>query len=264
MTETSPNADEVFVSELVRMGLQFTVNEDGLYEIAIGEINATVNLENVRRNYERDNDPEMIAHFAQQLAEEFFDQAPNWEDAKPFLRFCIEPADYENGFVNTLCQKVNDTLVKVFVLASPDGSRITWISKDMVSEWDVNVETVVALAEENMDAIASDTLLESQDAGGVSLGMLNTQEREFKASLILCSKFREVVSPSHGWPVYVVAPARDFVYVIPKANADSLGRLGTVVMREYSESGHPVTQEVLEVSNEGVRAIGSFARKQEG
>ena len=44
-------------------------------------------------------------------------------------------------------------------------------------------------------------------------------------------------------------------------NRDFLGRLGGVVAREYRESGHPVTQEVLEVADDGITAIGTFAGK---
>lgn len=195
------------------------------------------------------------------LLTDFFDAIPSWADVQPFIRFSLEPSDYQNGFSDTLHEIVNQELVKVFVYVSPDGSRISWITTDMVTDWEVDNKTVVALADKNMGRIASETQLESQDIDGVPLGMLNTQETPFKASLILTSKFRDAVSPTHGWPVYVVVPARDFVYVVPKANGDFLGRLGAVVLREYNESGHPISQDVLEVGDDGVVAIGSFAPK---
>lgn len=261
MSQSIPTADELFEAELAQRGLQYTIHEDGLYEVAIGDVNATVNLDNVQRNYERDKDRDAVARFAQQLNTDFFGEIPSWADVQPFIRFSLEPSDYQNGFADTLHEMVNDDLVKVFVYVPPDRSRISWITNAMVANWEVETEAVVALADKNMDTIASGTQLESQDIDGVPLGMLNTEETPFKASLILSSKFRDVVSPTHGWPVYVVVPARDFVYVVPKANYDFLGRLGAVVLREYNESGHPISQDVLEVGDEGVAAIGSFGTK---
>lgn len=64
MTESTPTADELFQAELAQRGLEYTISEDGLYEIAIGDVNATVNLDNVRRNYERDQDRGAISRFA--------------------------------------------------------------------------------------------------------------------------------------------------------------------------------------------------------
>ncbi len=112
-----------------------------------------------------------------------------------------------------------------------------------------------------MNQLVAETKLEIKEIDGVKLGMLSTNETAFKASLILSEGFRDLVRPTHGWPVFVVAPTRDFVYVIPYDKHDFLGRLGGVVLREYNESGHQVTADVLEVGDDGVSAIGSFAPK---
>ena len=171
---------------------------------------AEVDLENVRRNYARDNAPSVVSRFAEQLTADFFGDAPSWSDVQPYVRFCLEPSDYETGFANTVHETVNDELVKVFVYISPDGSRITWVSNDTLAKWGVDSDAIVELANKNMN---------------------------------------------------VVVPARDFAYIIPTANRDFLGRLGPVIIREYKESGHPISQDVLEVGDDDVTAIGSFAPK---
>lgn len=74
--------------------------------------------------------------------------------------------------------------------------------------------------------------------------------------------FRNLVEPELGWPVYVVVPARDFAFVISKKDQALLGQLGTVVLREFNESGYPITADVLEVGDNGLTAIGSFAPKE--
>ena len=258
-TPSNLTADELFQLELAYRNLAFTMTDDGLYEIQIGDVTATVNLENIRRNYERDNDADAITRFAKQLDVEMFDDIPDWESVKSYVRFSIEPSDYEGGFTDTLHEMVTDELVKVFVFTPPDGSRISWITHAMLADWKVMREAVVSQANANMNRLVAGTTLEIQEIDGVKLGMLSTNDTPFKASLILTDAFRELVRSTHGWPVYVVAPTRDFVYVIPCENRDFLGRLGAVVLREYNDSGHPVTADVLEVGDSGVTAIGSFA-----
>lgn len=259
---SNPTAHELFELELAQRNLAFVVTDDGLYEIQIDDVTATVNLENIRRNYERDNDADAIARFAKQLDVEMFGDLPDWKSVKLHVRFSIEPSDYETGFDDTLHEIVTDELVKVYVLVPPDGSRISWITQYMLADWKVTRETVVSQASANMNQLVTAATLEIEEIDGVNLGMLFTNETPFKASLILTERFRELVSPSHGWPVYVVAPTRDFVYVISRDNRDFLGRLGAVVLREFSESGHPLTADVLEVGSRGVAAIGSFAPKR--
>ncbi|MFN7878352.1 MAG: hypothetical protein ACK5PB_23750 [Pirellula sp.] len=258
-TSSNPTADDLFQIELANRNLSFTLTVDGLYEIQIGDVTATVNLENIRRNYERDNDADAVTRFAKQLDVEMFDEIPDWESVKSYVRFSIEPSDYETGFKDTLHEIVTDELIKVFVFTSPDGSRISWITHAMLADWKVKHESVVSQANTNMDLMVAGTTLEIEEIDGVKLGMLSMSDTPFKASLILAQAFHELVRPTHGWPVYVVAPTRDFVYVISCENRDFLGRLGATVVREYNDSGYPVTVDVLEVGSSGVRAIGSFA-----
>lgn len=255
-----PTADELFQMELAKRNLSFTFAEDGRYKIQIGDVDTMVNLENIRRYYEQDNDADEITRFAKQLDVELFD-TPDWQHVQAFVRFSIEPSDYEDGFGDTLHELATDELVKVLVYTSPDGSSITWITRSMVAEWQVTPEAVVDQANTNMNQLVASAKLEIEEIDGVKLGMLSTMDTPFKASFILASRFRELVSPTHGWPVYVVAPTRDFVYVIPLADREFLARLGKVVLSEFNESGHPVTADILEVGDDGVKAIGTYALK---
>lgn len=252
-------ADELFEAELDARGFDYEVIEDGVYEIVVGEITLTVCLENMRRDYARDSDPSVVSRFAEQLDAAISGETPDWEAVQPFIRYCLEPSNYEMGFDDVLHEPITDTLLKVYVFTPPDGSSIAWIIDSMLTEWGVTRDEVIERANQNMDQLVADTKLEIDEIDGVKLGMLATDETPFKASLILSPAFRELVSPTLGWPVVVVAPTRDFVYVLSSEDQDFLGRLGQVVLDEYNESGHPVTAEVLEVSDDGIEAIGTFA-----
>jgi uncharacterized protein YtpQ (UPF0354 family) len=250
--------DQIFCSELDKRGLKYSVMPEGVYEFRINEQMVTVSLENIRRNYDRDGDPDAITQFVEKLTTEFLSETPPWDDVRPYIRYSLEPSDYGTFFDGVLFDRINDELNQVFVFTPADGSRITWIDESMLGDWSITRQEVLQQAEENMSAIIAKTNLEVEEIDGNKLGMISTEETPFKASLILSPAFRELVSPSHGWPVYVVVPCRDFVYVIRKNDHEFLSRLGGVVIKEYRNSGHPITKDVLEISDNGIAAIGSY------
>jgi hypothetical protein len=53
-------ADDIFSSELDNRGINYSVKIERLYEIQIHSQTLTINLENIRRNYERDHDAIML------------------------------------------------------------------------------------------------------------------------------------------------------------------------------------------------------------
>lgn len=255
------SVDAIFREELNRRGVQYVVTAEGLYELQNsggGNNKVTVSLENIRRDYERDGDAKAVVRFVDQVSTDLFADAPNWEKARPFVRYSLEPADHVTGFDGVLLNATTPELKQIFVYTNAEGSRITWINESLLGEWGVTREQVTRQAEENMAAIVAKTKFEVDEIQGNKLGMLVTGETPFKASLILSPAFRDLVSPTHGWPVYVVAPCRDFVFVIRQDNRSFLSHVGRVVVDEYRKSGYPITKDVLQVSDSGITAIGTF------
>lgn len=251
-------SDEIFCSELDKRGIGYSVTPEGLYKVQIDDQTVTISLENIRRNYDRDGDADAIVRFVEKVDTDFLSETPSWDEVRPYIRYSLEPSDYETGFDDVLFRPVTDELNQVFVYTPADGSRITWINESMLDDWGVTREQVVQQAEENMAAIVAETRFEVEEIDGSKLGMISTEETPFKASLILSPAFRDLVSPTHGWPVYVVVPCRDFAYVIRQDDRGFLGRLGGVVIKEYRNSGHSITKDVLEVSDDGITAIGTY------
>ena len=153
---------------------------------------------------------------------------------------------------------MTDELCKIYVYTPADGSFITWVNHFTVDDWGVSREQIVLEAEANMREIVAATRLECTDIDGVQLGMLSTTHTPFKASLILSPALRDLVSPVLGWPVYAVVPCRDFAFVISVKDRDFLSRMGRVVVEQYKKSGYPITKDVLQVSDAGITAIGTY------
>jgi len=59
------------------------------------------------------------------------------------------------------------------------------------------------------------------------------------------------------WPVLVVIPCRDFIYVLEQ-DQELINRIGRVVVEEFQNSGYPITTEVLRISDDGIEVIGRF------
>jgi hypothetical protein len=253
------SAKEIFEQRLRELGVEFKIDENGLYAITLEDYSLTVNLDNVAKDYKRDGDPDSVRRFANQVLEDFREPTPDWDSVQPYVRFQLEPDDYADGFGGILHSRVVDGLMKVFVYVPEVGSRITWISEMTVKTWGVTPDQVYSIAEKNMRKITSEANIEIEEGNGVTLGMISTDETPFKASLLLSDNFRELVEPKLGFPVYAVAPCRDFVFVVPHAQKDTLGRLGRVVIEQFHNSGHSVTMDVLEITEEGLSAIGTFA-----
>jgi hypothetical protein len=75
--------------------------------------------------------------------------------------------------------------------------------------------------------------------------------------VIFAPSFRRFVETVLGWPVLVVLPCRDFIYVVAD-DSPLLGQMGSVVVNEFRASGYPITTEVLRISDDGIEAIGHF------
>jgi hypothetical protein len=55
-----------------------------------------------------------------------------------------------------------------------------------------------------------------------------------------------------------VAPDRDFLYLWAARHTDFVHRVGKGVVREYLKASYPLSTEVYEINDEGIRAVGAF------
>jgi hypothetical protein len=134
---------------------------------------------------------------------------------------------------------------------------VRFLSTRDLDRWSVSDQEVWDAARSAFDVIVSKTVVEILRRGDLLLGAVHAPE-PYKASMILSARFKNQVPAELGWPVLAVAPARDFVYLLRKGDERSLGRVGAVVVREFAQSGYPVSTEVWELSDDGAVAVGEF------
>ena len=264
-------ADQIFESELKRKGIQFSRLPDKSYEVSVRKQMLRIELKNIQRLYERDQEPTHIKKFVENIEAGIIDETPSWNDVRSRIRYSLEPAEFLTNFDDLVFKSITADLIQVFVYVSSckrrlswslpsddDESRINWIHKSMLADWKVTREDLIKQAEENIAQIIDSTKLEMSDVDGAKIGMLATDKVAFKASLMLSPAFRQLVSQKIGWPVHAVVPCRDFVYVFPTQEHDLISSLGSIVVREFQQSGYPITKDVLEISESGVIPIGTY------
>ena len=249
---------EKFENELANREIPYSIADDGRYELSVNDAKLTVSIDNILRNFERDGDLNAVSRFVDTILDDLNFETPGWDDVRDLVRYSLEPSDYDIGFGDVIHNVVNAELVQLYVYSSPDRSRISWISPSDVSDWGITVHELKSQAESNMSRMVENSHLETLDVDGNLLGMISTELTEFKASLVLSPAFRDLVEATHGWPVFAVLPCRDFAYVVRCDNQEFLGRLGSVVLGEYKKSGYPITKDVLKISDDGIKAIGTF------
>lgn len=249
------DANAIFEEELSRRGFAFVREGTHEYRVHLDGWEITASLTNVRRNAERDQDPDAIRKFAASVLSTFPSKPATWQEASSLLLWAAEPADQDFG--DSIRASVTDEVCRVLTVTDRDQSKITWVTPNMCDEWGVTVEEACSAAFLNQNRLLDGIALEVAESDGNALGMVPLSS-PYKASVIFAgAAFRRFVEPVLGWPVLVVLPCRDFVYVV----ADSsplVNRMGSVVVNEFRNSGYPITTEVLRVSDDRIEALGRF------
>lgn len=245
----------LFEHELQRRGIGWSVDkETGRHVVDVRGMTCFVSLDNLRREMERNGDPGCVVRFVEILLGAPTDPQP-WSNDRSRIYFALEPSDYaEKPDIYT---PVSDRIDRLPVLYDADRGAVAFVSKNMIAEWQVTLDDVVAAANRNLAQAMAETKVEYQEIDGVRLGMLGSV-LPFKASLILAPNLKEMAASILGWPLYAVAPDRNFLFLWDATHNELVNRIGPTVVEEYRNAPYPLSTEVYLISDEGVSTIGAF------
>ncbi len=250
------SAARLFEAELRRRKISFAIESaSGRYVVQCPDGERLVSLENLDRDYARDGDESRISRFLDTVLSPL-PEIPPWPQAQSSVFLALEPNDYEERPEFRIA--VSERIDRVPVLFDRERNGLIWITTEMLADWQVSLAAVEAAAYANLDTALAKAKIAYDDIDGARLGFLDTS-LPFKSALILAPQLRSVVSSVLGWPLYAVVPDRDFLFLWDTAQKELIGRVGGVVMKEFSQAAYPLTTEVLEITDEGISAIGAFA-----
>lgn len=250
------NVRALFEGELRKRHVPFSIDpESGRHAIEANGGRLLVSLDNLHREVARDGDTGRVVRFVDiVLASSGVADDSLSADR---LYWCLEPCDHVDKADFRVA--LSDRVDRVLTHLSAEGRMIAWIAPTMLATLGLSEAEGGAKASGNLARALDEAKLEIEDIDGVQLGYLSTP-LPFKSSLILAPNLREVIGATLGWPLLAVAPDRDFLYLWAARHSEFVGRVGGVVVEEYSKAAYPISTEVYEVSDEGVRAIGEFPR----
>ena len=132
------DANAIFEDELARRELSFVQQDQDTYRVRLECGEVTANLANVRRNAERDQDPDAIRRFVGQVIQLFASGTPPWAEASKLLLWTVAPSDQEFG--DSIRASVTDEVCRVLTLTDAEHTKITWVTPQMCDEWGVTTD----------------------------------------------------------------------------------------------------------------------------
>ncbi len=255
MSESTDDLIKVFESQLAERGIEFELLDDGRYQIMSDAGQMTVALDNISRQYARDQDAEAVSRFLDSVLSGLA-PLPDWENARNSVFPMIESTDVEIGD-DTITKSLSDEARLILVHFNEVAGTLQFLRQSDAESWGVTEDELWEAAETSLDVIMRGTEVTYLDANGFQLGVIQAHEPH-KASLIRAESLRSKIEGELGWPIYAVAPSRGFVFLISKSDADELGRVGASVVKEFKAAEYPISTEVWEVSETGIEAIGAF------
>ena len=259
LTEASNNMDveKLFEKELINFDIEFKKIEPKLYEVSTESGKKIIALHNIEKNLIRDDDEGVVTRFVKNILTPIA-ELPEWNEMRNGLYISLEPSDYQ-GLEDVIHNKVGDTVALILAYFNPDVNQIRWIKEENLNERGIELENAWEIAQSNLETIMQKTEISFTEIEGEKLAMLEVDEPH-KASLILTNALKAKVSKELGWPVFAVAPARDFVYLFSKQGS-LINKVGHVVIREFNNSGYPISTDVWELSDGEQKIVGAYATK---
>ncbi len=255
------NVRALFEDELRKRDVPFSIDpESGRHAVEANGGRLLISLENLERDVARDGDTGRVVHFVDVVLAS--SGAADDSLSADRLYWCLEPGDHVDkaDFRVALSDRVDRVLTHI----SADGRMITWVAPTMLATLSLTEAEAGAKAHDNLGS----KLRAKRSSRSRTLTACNSaiSARRSPSSPPSSSapNLREVIGADAG-----LAASRPWLpdrrLSLPLGRPTcriQVGRVGGVVVEEYSKAAYPISTEVYEISDEGVRAIGEFPREQ--
>jgi hypothetical protein len=245
-------------------GLRFSRSTDSrTYCVDCGNgYEATVNLLNVTRQFAKYGDAYLVMQFATSILDEVAD-FDDWEKTKRQVIWTIQSNDLVEQ--SDLAIHLSDQTHRALAHYDPVTGEVLGLESHMLIDMSVSEAMAGEAADANLAAALHKSDLIVRVHRGVRFAMIYT-ELPFKASLMLAPNLRKVVEPVLGWPLFIVMPRQNFMSLYDARCFENgavdifemLPGLGSLVLEEYEHGTYPLSTEIFEISDNGVRAVAEF------
>jgi hypothetical protein len=144
------DANAIFEAELAKRGVSFEREDESAYSVHVGTWRVTASLDNVRRNAERDQDPDAIIRFMDHVLGFSPTDLP-WNDARTLLLWSAEPTTTDFG--DAIRFDVSDEVARVLTLTDSGSTKVTWVTPATCDRWGVSIDDACSAAATNQDRL---------------------------------------------------------------------------------------------------------------
>ena len=248
-----------FMSQIEGKFIIDSIDNTGLIYLSQGEKYFTISLDDMRKNYERDKDKSHISDLVGILLHPLL-LPEEWADAKNDIYVLLFPNDFE--FEDIIHVKITDEFSKIYIHRSK--GQLTWITKDIIANWNITEFELESYANNNADKLLEQIPILVDIVDNRKLGIIDAEPEYMTlfGAFLFAPSMREKVKSDFGFPFYAVIPVRDFCYIFSEQDFDffaTKSNLGEVVISEYTQSGYPITTEILKFTDDGVEVAGKYA-----
>lgn len=259
----SPKKDyvlEEFESQIQKQGLKIdSIDKEEVIYLTINEANLEITLDNLRRDYQRDKDKNIIEEFVKTITNTSLEVPKDWNNVKQKIFISFFQNDY--NFKNIIHEKVTEDFSKIFTLS--DNEKFTWLTTDDIKKWNISVRQLNEQANKNADSLLSMTQIRYEIIENKKLGIIEVEHQTLKGALLFAPSMKVKIEKEIGFPFYAVLPVRDFCYIFSEKDFRFFSnRLGDVVVDEYKNSGYPISTEILKFTAKGIETAGKYPLKQ--
>jgi hypothetical protein len=215
----------------------------------------TVSLDDLRYDFERDADPQLVVRFVAALIEPA-QAPPDWSHVRSNLFLSVESTPEEPD--DRISRPVTKLLSLTVVHAVADERILTSITRKQIASWRVSEDDVLQAGRQNMSGLLEEIPLEVRRIGSLTTAVFSTRSY-FKPALIFSPSFKDKVADQLGWPVLALLPCREDVFLVRdnvlEKECKETERFLHFVIQEFLESRHSLTPEVLRISDEGIESV---------
>ena len=226
--------------------------------------NVIVNLQNLIEYYITSEDENSVDDFVSKIIEAINPtrKISKWDEVKSDIFISLYP-DQTNDR-RPFAKNITAYCYRHFIVDTPNNSMC--IMDDMPKDWGVTEDDLEKQAFENANNLLADTFIEIGNVEGHPLGSFNgnkqgVRDRTIVGALLLAPDLKKKISKDFGWPVYAILPDKVTCYFFSKEHYDYFEpRIGKLVAEKYKGTRH-ITPELLEFSDNGVKAICSWTEQ---
>jgi hypothetical protein len=259
----------IFERRLQACGAWFAFDEvTETYRVEnIDGLEGRVCLSNIARELSGDGDIYRVVRFAKNLLSGV-SYPHDWSKVKHQVLWDIQ----SNTIVDQsdLTFHLSDQTHQVPVIFDPNAKQLLFLASHMLIAMSVSEEIVGRAANKNLSVELRNAELLVRELDGIRSGTFHSL-LPFKAALILAPNLREVAEPVLGWPLFAVIPNQSSVYLFNAKDFDgvtgffeTLPGVGDYVFEQFEFGAYPLSTEIFEISDEGVRAVAEYWRHPPG